>query len=244
MPSCTCPPRTPTPTSSSPARSPSAIDSAELYVAWTPEQRPAPSPRSSARAARAGGPQPRPLGVIARACARSRPATSPPLAPRRLPAAGRAARQPRVGPREAVSRGRGLTAVGRSTAASAGVRGRRLAARRASSPSGGLAPSRAHGSSNSTRHLPSSLCCEREPRAERLARAALEAGDRPRGAARGDQLLARPPAAASCPPCSSRSRSRSPGPRATSTRSPCGSRRCRGRRPGTGRGWPAGCGPP
>src|SRR5215218_7345690 len=27
-----------------------------------------------------------------------------------------------------------------------------------SSPSGGLAPSRAHGSSNSTRHLPSSVC--------------------------------------------------------------------------------------
>ena len=58
----------------------------------------------------------------------------------------------------------------------------------ASSCSGGLAPSRAHGSSNSTRHLPSSPCCEREPRAERLARAALEARHRPRRAARGDQL--------------------------------------------------------
>ena len=85
---------------------------------------------------------------------------------------------------------------------------------------------------------------QREPRAERPARAALEAGDRPARCGPWRSARSRPPAAASCRPCSSRSRSRSPGPRATSTRSPCGSRRCRGRRPGTARGWPAGCGPP
>ena len=81
---------------------------------------------------------------------------------------------------------------------------------------------------------------QRQARAEALAGAALEAGDRLLGAAGLDQLLGDRDAAAACPPWTSRSRSRSPGPRATSTSSPCGSRRCRGRRPGRDRGWRAG----
>ena len=85
---------------------------------------------------------------------------------------------------------------------------------------------------------------QRELRAEGAAGAALEAGDRPSRCGPWRSARGRPRAAASCRPCSSRSRSRSPGPRATSRRSPCGSRRCRGRRPGTGRGWPAGSGLP
>ena len=57
-----------------------------------------------------------------------------------------------------------------------------------SSPSGGLAPSRAHGSSNSTRHLPSSVCISasraRKERPERPLKPATGA----LRAARGDQL--------------------------------------------------------
>ena len=66
------------------------------------------------------------------------------------------------------------------------VRPRRPARRRPGPPSrrsprdppAAWRPRAAHGSSNSTRHLPSSRLHQRQPRAERAPRAALEAGDR------------------------------------------------------------------
>ena len=57
-----------------------------------------------------------------------------------------------------------------------------------SSASGGLAPSLAHGSSNSTRHLPSSFCISASRARNVRPRAALEAGHRLVGAPGLDQL--------------------------------------------------------
>ena len=85
---------------------------------------------------------------------------------------------------------------------------------------------------------------QRELGAEGAAGAALEAGHGLLGAALGDQLagdrrrqrlarLALPDHEAAARILARPSR-----------RSPCGSRRCRGRRPGRGRGWPAGSGCP
>ena len=162
------------------------IDSAELYVAWTPG---APGPRVPQRPwsepIREPAPERMPAGSPLRRRAPSgaapAPALRPPRRARPRPAIGRAADRVRRRARA------GAASSAHAASACAAVR-RRLGRAAASSCSGGLAPSRAHGSSNSTRHLPSSPCCEREPRAERLARAALEARDRARRAPRGDQL--------------------------------------------------------
>ena len=109
-----------------------------------------PSPRSprAARARRRAWPSPDPPGDRASsgppcATATPRPAHAAPAAPRR--AAARAACDP-------------TSASGRLDRRLGGGRRARASPAAGSSPSGGLAPSRAHGSSNSTRHLPSSPC--------------------------------------------------------------------------------------
>ena len=91
------------------------------------------------------------------------------------------------------------------------------------SASGGFAPSLAHGSSNSTRHSALLVLHERQPRAERAAAAALEAGDRLLGPAGRDQLPGdgrrQLLAGLGLPDDEAAARD----PRATSTSSPCGS---------------------
>ena len=147
------------------------VGSDELYVTWTHAR---PVRRVPEIEAELREPQPtrgRPVADVVVALVQGIAAlwhalTGPPARRRagsRRPAAARASRA-------ALGRGCGRAVGGR-------VAGRRRPA--SGSPSGGLAPSRAHGSSNSTRHLPSSVCIERQPRAERAARAALEAGHRP-----------------------------------------------------------------
>ena len=123
------------------------VDSAELYVTWTAAEGPAtpaipallrepqvrPGTVLDARAARAVG----------RAAQPARRATTPPRVRRRAPARSARPRPLRPPPPSRASR----------------RRRRRRGRRRRPRASGGLAPSRAHGSSNSTRHLPSSACC-------------------------------------------------------------------------------------
>ena len=131
-------------------------------------------PRARPRARRAAGAAASRRGERDAAAARSRRHDARlPIGPRRR-TSSRIARtwagHPRVTNRQRRDLGAGRVALGRPpqarlrprAAAAAGARRAAVAAAAApaaSSPSGGLAPSRAHGSSNSTRHLPSSPCC-------------------------------------------------------------------------------------
>ena len=221
MPSCTCPWSTRDADLVLAGQIAESIDSAELYVVWTAEH---------------GQSTPE---VVAELPSRRRPSLAPSL---HLPgdprAVGRHAPQARAGhPRAAPPRRAGARPPPQaaSTAASVDGRlGRAASAARAVLLLGRLGALARPRLVELDAPLAVLALLEREARAERLARAALEAGHRraPCGPSRSAPW--RPPSAASCRPCSSRSRSRSPDPRATSTRSPCGSRRCPARRPGTG----------